>query len=99
MRVLAAGVVPGQLALGSTAALLVVGLLGVLIADVSGKGMDAALLMARAHSLYHCLAKSLAAPADILPADNLIVDGIPAIPASIVPRDNEAESMYHRCLG
>ncbi|MGV3593199.1 MAG: PP2C family protein-serine/threonine phosphatase, partial [Gammaproteobacteria bacterium] len=36
------------------------------IGDVSGKGMDAALLMARAHSLYHCLAKTLEAPADIL---------------------------------
>jgi sigma-B regulation protein RsbU (phosphoserine phosphatase) len=36
------------------------------IGDVSGKGMDAALLMARAHSLYHCLAKTIPAPADIL---------------------------------
>ncbi|HEY0963943.1 MAG TPA: GAF domain-containing SpoIIE family protein phosphatase [Pseudomonadales bacterium] len=40
------------------------------IGDVSGKGMDAALLMARAHSLYHCLAKTLAAPADILATIN-----------------------------
>lgn len=40
------------------------------IGDVSGKGMDAALLMARAHSLYHCLAKTLAAPAAILATIN-----------------------------
>lgn len=40
------------------------------IGDVSGKGMDAALLMARAHSLYHCLAKTLAAPSDILATVN-----------------------------
>lgn len=40
------------------------------IGDVSGKGMDAALLMARAHSLYHCLAKTRAAPADILATIN-----------------------------
>lgn len=40
------------------------------IGDVSGKGMDAALLMARAHSLYHCLAKTIAAPADILATIN-----------------------------
>ena len=36
------------------------------IGDVSGKGMDAALMMARAHSLYHCLAKTIPAPANIL---------------------------------
>lgn len=40
------------------------------IGDVSGKGMDAALLMARAHSLYHCLAKSLSSPSDILAVVN-----------------------------
>jgi sigma-B regulation protein RsbU (phosphoserine phosphatase) len=36
------------------------------IGDVSGKGMDAALLMARAHSLYHCLAKTEESPARIM---------------------------------
>jgi phosphoserine phosphatase RsbU/P len=36
------------------------------IGDVSGKGMDAALLMARASSLYHCLAKSNDSPASVL---------------------------------
>jgi sigma-B regulation protein RsbU (phosphoserine phosphatase) len=36
------------------------------IGDVSGKGMDAALLMARASSLYHCLAKTVDSPADIM---------------------------------
>ncbi|HWK53809.1 MAG TPA: GAF domain-containing SpoIIE family protein phosphatase [Hyphomicrobiales bacterium] len=36
------------------------------IGDVSGKGMDAALLMVQAHSLYHCLAKTTASPAAIL---------------------------------
>jgi sigma-B regulation protein RsbU (phosphoserine phosphatase) len=36
------------------------------LGDVSGKGMDAAILMARAHSLYHCLAKTLASPAEVL---------------------------------
>jgi sigma-B regulation protein RsbU (phosphoserine phosphatase) len=46
--------------------LLADGRYGFNIGDVSGKGMDAALLMARAHSLYHCLAKTLAAPAAIL---------------------------------
>lgn len=40
------------------------------IGDVSGKGMDAALLMARAHSLYHCLAKTHATPADIFATIN-----------------------------
>lgn len=29
------------------------------IGDVSGKGMDAALLMAKASSLYHCLGKTV----------------------------------------
>ncbi|MDR2212860.1 MAG: SpoIIE family protein phosphatase [Pseudomonadales bacterium] len=36
------------------------------LGDVSGKGMDAAILMARAHSLYHCLAKTQHSPAAIL---------------------------------
>ncbi|MDR0780450.1 MAG: SpoIIE family protein phosphatase [Pseudomonadales bacterium] len=36
------------------------------LGDVSGKGMDAAILMARAHSLYHCLAKTQASPAAVL---------------------------------
>jgi sigma-B regulation protein RsbU (phosphoserine phosphatase) len=36
------------------------------IGDVSGKGMDAALMMARASSLYHCLAKSSRSPAAIM---------------------------------
>lgn len=36
------------------------------IGDVSGKGMDAALLMARASSLYHCLAKTVDSPAQIM---------------------------------
>lgn len=36
------------------------------IGDVSGKGMNAALLMARAHSLYHCLAKTIPSPAAIM---------------------------------
>jgi sigma-B regulation protein RsbU (phosphoserine phosphatase) len=40
------------------------------IGDVSGKGMDAALLMARAHSLYHCLAKTVARPAAIMATIN-----------------------------
>jgi Serine phosphatase RsbU, regulator of sigma subunit len=40
------------------------------LGDVSGKGMDAAILMARAHSLYHCLAKTLSSPSEILQAIN-----------------------------
>lgn len=36
------------------------------IGDVSGKGMDAALLMAKASSLYHCLSKTIGSPAEIL---------------------------------
>ncbi|MCB1670247.1 MAG: GAF domain-containing SpoIIE family protein phosphatase [Gammaproteobacteria bacterium] len=36
------------------------------IGDVSGKGVDAALLMAKGSSLFHCLAKSLDSPAAIL---------------------------------
>lgn len=36
------------------------------IGDVSGKGIDAALLMARASSLYHCLAKTVDSPAQIM---------------------------------
>ena len=36
------------------------------IGDVSGKGMDAALLMAKASSLYHCLAKTMESPAAIM---------------------------------
>ena len=36
------------------------------IGDVSGKGMNAAMLMARAHSLYHCLAKIMESPAAIM---------------------------------
>jgi sigma-B regulation protein RsbU (phosphoserine phosphatase) len=40
------------------------------IGDVSGKGINAALLMARAHSIYHCLAKTMPAPADILAVVN-----------------------------
>lgn len=36
------------------------------IGDVSGKGMDAALLMARASSLYHCLAKTIQSPAAVM---------------------------------
>ncbi len=36
------------------------------IADVSGKGMHAALLMAKASSLFHCLGKSIHDPATLL---------------------------------
>ena len=36
------------------------------IGDVSGKGIEAALLMAKGSSLYHCLAKSIESPAEIL---------------------------------
>ena len=36
------------------------------IGDVSGKGMDAALLMAKASSLYHCLGKTIGSPAQIM---------------------------------
>lgn len=36
------------------------------IGDVSGKGMDAALLMAKASSLYHCLGKTIPSPARIM---------------------------------
>lgn len=36
------------------------------IGDVSGKGIDAALMMARASSLYHCLAKTHDSPAAVL---------------------------------
>jgi serine phosphatase RsbU (regulator of sigma subunit)/HD-like signal output (HDOD) protein len=36
------------------------------IADVSGKGMNAALLMAKASSLFHCLGKSIHDPATLL---------------------------------
>ena len=36
------------------------------IADVSGKGMNAALLMAKASSLFHCLGKSIHDPAKLL---------------------------------
>lgn len=40
------------------------------IGDVSGKGMDAALLMAKASSLYHCLGKTLRSPARIMQTIN-----------------------------
>ena len=36
------------------------------IGDVSGKGMDAALLMAKASSLYHCLGKTIKSPAKVM---------------------------------
>jgi len=36
------------------------------IGDVSGKGIDAALLMAKASSLYHCLGKTMKSPAQIM---------------------------------
>ena len=36
------------------------------IADVSGKGMNAALLMAKASSLFHCLGKGIHDPAKLL---------------------------------
>lgn len=36
------------------------------IGDVSGKGVDAALLMAKGSSLFHCLAKTIDSPAEIL---------------------------------
>lgn len=36
------------------------------IADVSGKGMNAALLMAKASSLFHCLGKSIHDPSKLL---------------------------------
>ena len=36
------------------------------IGDVSGKGVEAALLMAKASSLYHCLAKNLESPAAVM---------------------------------
>jgi len=40
------------------------------IGDVSGKGMDAALLMAKASSLYHCLGKTVQSPAKIMEVIN-----------------------------
>ncbi|HEC12705.1 MAG TPA: GAF domain-containing protein [Acidiferrobacteraceae bacterium] len=36
------------------------------LADVSGKGMNAALLMAKTSSLFHCLGKSLTSPGQLL---------------------------------
>lgn len=36
------------------------------LADVSGKGMNAALLMAKTSSLYHCLAKTIPEPGQLL---------------------------------
>ncbi len=36
------------------------------LADVSGKGMNAALLMAKTSSLFHCLGKSVTNPAELL---------------------------------
>ena len=42
------------------------GRVGFAIGDVSGKGMQAALLMAKTASLYHCLAKSEASPGRLL---------------------------------
>lgn len=36
------------------------------IGDVSGKGMNAALLMAKASSLYHCLGKTILSPGHLL---------------------------------
>ena len=40
------------------------------IGDVSGKGMDAALLIAKASSLYHCLGKTIISPAKIMEVIN-----------------------------
>ncbi|MBT8147046.1 MAG: SpoIIE family protein phosphatase, partial [Gammaproteobacteria bacterium] len=40
------------------------------IGDVSGKGIEAALLMAKGSSLYHCLAKTIDSPAEILQVIN-----------------------------
>ena len=40
------------------------------LADVSGKGMDAALMMVKTSSLFHCLAKSLRDPAKLLAVIN-----------------------------
>jgi len=40
------------------------------IGDVSGKGMDAALLMAKASSLYHCLGKTIRSPARVMQVIN-----------------------------
>ncbi|MDG2176358.1 MAG: SpoIIE family protein phosphatase [Gammaproteobacteria bacterium] len=40
------------------------------IGDVSGKGMDAALLMAKASSLYHCLGKTIKSPGKIMEVIN-----------------------------
>lgn len=40
------------------------------IGDVSGKGMDAALLMAKASSLYHCLGKTIQSPAKLMEVIN-----------------------------
>jgi sigma-B regulation protein RsbU (phosphoserine phosphatase) len=40
------------------------------LADVSGKGVDAALLMAKASSLFHCLGKTLHDPARLLAVVN-----------------------------
>jgi len=42
------------------------GRIGFAIGDVSGKGMQAALLMAKTASLYHCLAKTQASPGRLL---------------------------------
>jgi sigma-B regulation protein RsbU (phosphoserine phosphatase) len=36
------------------------------LADVSGKGMNAAMLMAKTSSLYHCLGKTISDPAELL---------------------------------
>jgi len=46
------------------------GRLSFCLGDVSGKGMNAALLMAKTASLYRCLAKTVKSPGDLLEAVN-----------------------------
>jgi sigma-B regulation protein RsbU (phosphoserine phosphatase) len=46
------------------------GRIGFCLGDVSGKGMNAALLMAKTASLYRCLAKTIKGPGEVLAALN-----------------------------
>ncbi len=46
------------------------GLIPFALGDVSGKGLNAALLMAKTTSLFHCLAKTIDEPADLLQVIN-----------------------------
>jgi sigma-B regulation protein RsbU (phosphoserine phosphatase) len=49
---------------------LATGRIAFCLGDVSGKGMNAALLMAKTASLYRCLAKTVKSPAELLEALN-----------------------------